>query len=100
MLSMMGDQPVREPNELIIWSASGLLAALAGFGGAMGLWMQLHYTKHSAILTASVVALSLGLGLIGVAVRTPLTRVFLVVAAATMLGSFFLASPAFALFGL
>ena len=96
----MGEQPLREPSELVIWGASALLAALVGLGGAFGLWMQLHRTDHAAVLTFSVVALSLGLGLIGWAVRTLLTRVFLIVLAVTLLTGFFLASPAFALFGL
>ena len=99
MGSMLDERPLREPSELVIWGASSLLAAIVGIGVSFGLWMQLHQTKHTAILMTAVLAISLGLGLIGLAVRTRLTRVFLLVLAGTLLAGFLAASPALALFG-
>ena len=93
---MMGSRPVREPTELVIWSATALLGLVVGIGTAFSLWTQLHRTADQAVLDGAVLALSIGLSLIAVAVDNLTTRLFIWAAAAGLILSFFVGSGLFA----
>jgi hypothetical protein len=92
----MHDRYVREPAEYVIWAASGLLAIVVGLGMAFFLWVSLRHSAHAEIATASVVSLSLGTVLIGLAMERPLVRTCLVILAAMLLLSFAFGGPTFA----
>lgn len=93
---MMGSRPVREPTELVIWSASALLGIVVGIGTAFTLWVQLHRTADHAILDGAVIALAVGLSLIAVAVDNLTTRLFIWAVSAGLILAFFAGSSAFA----
>lgn len=92
---MMGSRPVREPTELVIWSASALLGIVVGIGAAFTLWAQLHRSADVAILDGAVVALGVGLCLIAVALDNLTTRLFIWAASAGLLLAFFAGSSLF-----
>ncbi len=93
---MMGSRPVREPTELVIWSASALLGIVVGIGTAFTLWVQLHRTADQAILDGAVVAVAVGLSLIAVAVDNLTTRLFIWAASVGLALAFFAGAGAFA----
>jgi hypothetical protein len=96
IFAMMGSRPVREPTELVIWSASSLLGIMIGIGTAFTLWAQLHRTAEQAILDGAVVAVGLGLALIAIAVDNFAGRLFVWAASAGLLLAFFAGSGLFA----
>lgn len=93
---MMGSRPVRESAEVVIWGATSLLGIMVGVGTAFMLWSQLHNRNVPVMLDAAVIALAVGLGLIGVAVTNAPTRVFLWVLAGAFVLAFFAGGGAFA----
>ena len=92
---MMGSRPVREPTELVIWSASALLGIMVGIGAAFMLWSQLHRSADQAILDAAVVAVAAGFSLVSVALDNFLARLFVWAASAALVVSFFAGAPLF-----
>lgn len=92
---MMGEQPAREPADLIIFGTTALLAVVVGIGVAFGLWSALHHTSQRAVLTAAVTAISAGAGCLGFAIEKLIGRLFLLVFAATLVLAFFLGGPIF-----
>lgn len=97
---MLPERSLKEPSELVIWAATGLLAVLAGLGSAFFLWYVLHDTQAPRATQGAVLSLSLGLVLIGLGLRRPLTRVFLVLLAASLAVAFALGGPEFSRLGL
>ncbi len=93
---MMGSRPVREPTELVILSASALLGLVVGIGTAFTLWVRLHRAADQAVLDGAVVALSVGLSLVAVAVDNRTTRLFIWTASAGLILAFFTGSALFA----
>ncbi|MGA8535130.1 MAG: hypothetical protein WB615_13560 [Candidatus Tumulicola sp.] len=94
--SMTPDGSLRGPNEVVIWGASGLLALLLGLGGAFVAWFALHRTAETVMAQGAVGSLSLGIVLVGLGAQRPLTRVFLVLLAATLVLGYALGGPQFA----
>lgn len=93
---MVGQQ--RYPHalaDLVIRASTAALAILIGVGVGFAFWAQLQHTAEPEILTIAVVTLCLGLGLIGIAMRSSGTRLFLWLAAATLAVAFFAGSGAF-----
>jgi hypothetical protein len=93
---MLGEQ--RHPRalaDLVIRASTGALAILTGVGVAFAFWSQLQHSARPELLSASVVAFALGLALIGIAMQSVGTRVFLWLAAATLAVAFFAGSGAF-----
>ena len=43
---MMPDRSLREPNEVVIWTSTSLLAIVVGLGTAFFLWLSLHRTDR------------------------------------------------------
>ncbi len=72
------------------------LALLVGVGVAFALWSVLHASPATMAVTGSVAALTLGLGLISLALPSRTARLFFVVMAASMAVAFFAGSGAFA----
>ncbi len=72
------------------------LALLTGVGVAFALWSVLHASPATMAVTGSVAALTLGLGLISLALPNRTARLFIVVMAASMAVAFFAGSGAFA----
>jgi hypothetical protein len=93
---MMGSRPVREPAELVIWSASSLLGVMVGIGTAFILWSQFRLVADQPIVDGTVVALAVGLSLIAVAVDNLTARLFMWAACATLAIAFFTAPGLFA----
>jgi len=93
---MMKEHPAAVPAEIVIGVSTALLAVVAGTGAAFGLWLQLHHTAAPGVLTASVVALGVGLALVGLALQRSSARLFLVVAGVALVAAFFSAPGAFA----
>jgi hypothetical protein len=93
---MMPDRSLGEPNDVIIWGASGLLALLLGLGTAFFLWLALHRTDQALLAQGAVGSLSLGMVLIGLGNERPMTRVFFVLLAATLVLGYVLGAPEFA----
>ena len=91
---MMGSRPVREPAELVIWSAAALLGLMVGLGTAFTLWSGFRHSTDPAIVAAAVVALAVGLSLVAVAIDTLPARLFVWAACATLIIAFF-AGPSF-----
>lgn len=91
---MMGSRPVREPAELVIWSAASLLGVMIGLGTAFMLWSAFRHSTDQAIVAGAVVALAVGLSLIAVAIDNLATRLFVWAASATLVIAFF-AAPGF-----
>ena len=95
MAHMIRERSVQEPSELVIWSATALLGVLLGVGVAFMLWGQLHHTGEPTLLDAAVFALGLGFGLVGLALESLTTRIFLVALSAALLLGFFTLGGAF-----
>jgi uncharacterized membrane protein len=93
---MMPERSLKEPNEVVIWGATSLLAILVGLGSAFFLWLSLQRSDRPFVAQGAVLSLSLGLVLIGLGVQRPLTRIFLVLLAATLAVAYALGGPAFA----
>lgn len=93
---MTPGRSLNEPNEVVIWTAASLLAVLLGLGSAFFLWLTLHRIDRPSVAQAAVLSLSLGLVLIGLGVRRPLTRLFLVLLAVALAVAYALGAPAFA----
>ncbi|MHB8147907.1 MAG: hypothetical protein ACYDGM_11700 [Vulcanimicrobiaceae bacterium] len=93
---MMEREPVRARTDLIIWGSSGLLAAVLGLGSAFVLWMALRESAQMQAVSAGIVALGLGLILIGFSTTRALPRAFLIVFAVALVAGFVLGSPGFA----
>ena len=77
----------RQPRaiaDMIIRASTAALAILTGVGGAFVFWSQLQHTAEPRLLASGVVALCLGLALIGLAMQSFGTRAFLWLAAATL----------------
>ncbi|MEO6836677.1 MAG: hypothetical protein ABI231_12340 [Candidatus Tumulicola sp.] len=92
----MPDRSFPEPNEYVIWGASGLLALVLGLGTAFVLWVALHRSDYAGLATGAVVSLGLGLLLIGLAAERPLTRIFFVLLAAMLAIGYAVGGPGFA----
>lgn len=82
--------------EIIIRGTIVALALLTGVGVAFALWSVLHASPATMAVTGSVAALTLGLGLISLALPNRTARLFIVVMAASMAVAFFAGSGAFA----
>ncbi len=93
---MMGSRPVREPTELVIWSASSLLGIVIGIGIAFTLWVQLHRTAEPGVLNGGVLAVGAGLALVAIAVDNLTARLFIWATAAGLILGFFAGSGLFA----
>lgn len=93
---MMGSRPVREPAELVIWSATALLGIMVGIGTAFMLWSGFHRSTDQAIVGAAIVALGLGLSLVAVAIDNVTVRLFIWSASLTIIVAFFSGAGFFA----
>ncbi|MBV8638164.1 MAG: hypothetical protein JO322_08755 [Candidatus Eremiobacteraeota bacterium] len=93
---MMGSRPVREPAELVIWSASALLGLVVGIGTAFILWSQLHRGADQVVLDGAIIAIATGLSLVAVAVDNVIARLFIWAACAAMVIAFFAGATMFA----
>jgi hypothetical protein len=96
LIRMMPDRSLGEPNDVIIWGASALLALVLGIGIAFFLWFALHRVDQAFVAQSAVGSLSLGLVLIGVGAERPTARVFFVLLAATLVLGYALGGPEFA----
>ena len=93
---MMPDRSLREPNEVVIWTATSLLAVVVGLGTAFFLWLSLHRTDRPFVAQGAVVSLSLGLVLIGLGSRRFLARIFFVLLAVALALAYALGGTEFA----
>ena len=91
----MPDHSLREPNDAVIWGASGLLALVLGLGMAFFLWFALHRADQVLVAQGAVGSLSIGLVLVGLGTGRPLTRVFFVLFATTLILGYALGAPEF-----
>ncbi|MGB6986904.1 MAG: hypothetical protein WBD74_13115 [Candidatus Aquilonibacter sp.] len=89
-------QATQQSADLIIRGTIVALAILTGVGIAFALWSALHASPATMAVTGSVAALTLGLGLISLALPSRTARLFLVLMAASMAVAFFTGSGAFA----
>jgi hypothetical protein len=96
MIGMLPDRSLGEPNDVVIWGASGLLALVLGLGIAFFLWFALHRADQTIVAQGAVGSVSLGLVLIGLGAERPTTRVFFVLLAATLVLGYALGGPEFA----
>jgi hypothetical protein len=92
---MMSQERRHEPSDLVIWGAATLLGVVSGIGAAFVLWGQLQKTAEPAILSFSVVAMAIGLGLVAFALRARTGRLFLWALAATLMVAFFIGAGPF-----
>jgi hypothetical protein len=81
---------------LVIRGTVVALAILTGVGIAFTLWRALHASPATMAVTGAVAALTLGLGLISLALPNATARLFVVLMAASMAVAFFAGSGAFA----
>ncbi len=94
---MLGqERQAQQSAELVIRGTIVALAILTGIGVAFALWSVLHASPATLAVTAAVGALTLGLGLISLAVPSRTARLFLMLMAASMAVAFFAGSGAFA----
>jgi hypothetical protein len=93
--TMMKERPAQVPAEIVIGISTTLLGVLSGVGVAFMLWSQLHHTSVPGVLTAAVVAMASGLIMVGFAVQSLSTRLFLIVAACSLTLAFFAGPLAF-----
>ncbi|HVA33517.1 MAG TPA: hypothetical protein VNG31_05180 [Candidatus Baltobacteraceae bacterium] len=96
MVDVMPDRTMKEPTELLIWTASLLVALLIGVGCAFVLWVPLHRASLPGMAVAAVWVLSVGLVLIAFSVERSLTRASLVVLAVMLVVGYTLGGPQFA----
>lgn len=87
----------RMPAEVVILTATVLLALLTGAGAAFLLWTRLDGVRPPAALDAAVAAIALGVALVGLAVPGRNVRLFLWVVGGTFGLAFLLGAPVFAL---
>jgi len=80
----------------VIWGSTAALALLSGTGIAFVLWRTLHRSPDTGLAAGAVVAIALGLALIGFAFNNARARFFLTVAAAAMAIAFFAGAGVFA----
>ncbi len=92
----MPERSLREPNELVIWTATSLLAVVVGLGTAFFLWLSLHSTYRPMVAQGAVLSLSLGLVLIGLGSQRLLMRIFFVLLAVALAVAYALGGPEFA----
>jgi hypothetical protein len=93
---MMPDRSLREPNEVVIWTATSLLAVVVGLGTAFFLWLSLHRTDRPFVAQGAVVSLSIGLVLIGLGSQRFLARIFFVLLAVALALAYALGGTEFA----
>jgi hypothetical protein len=96
VIGMMPDRSLREPNEVVIWTATSLLAVVVGPGGAFFLWLSLHRTDRPFVAQGAVVSLSLGLVFIGLGSQRFLVRIFFVLLAVALALAYALGGTEFA----
>jgi hypothetical protein len=89
-------QASQQSADLVIRGTIVALAILTGVGIAFALWSVLHASPATFAVTGAVAALTLGLGLISLALPSRTARLFLVLMAASMAVAFFAGSGAFA----
>jgi hypothetical protein len=89
-------QASQQSADLVIRGTIVALAILTGVGIAFALWSALHASPATFAVTGAVAALTLGLGLISLALPSRTARLFLVLMAASMAVAFFAGSGAFA----
>ncbi len=92
----MPDRSLREPNEVVIWTSTSLLAVVVGLGTAFFLWLFLHRTDRPMVAQGAVLSLSLGLALIGLGSQRLLARIFFVLLAVALAVAYALGGPEFA----
>lgn len=92
----MPERSLREPNEVVIWTATSLLALVVGLGTAFFLWLCLHHTDRPMVAQGAVLLLSLGLVLIGLGSQRLLLRIFFVLLAVALAVAYALGGPEFA----
>jgi hypothetical protein len=92
---MLRREHATAPADLVIWISIGGLAVLAGAGAAFALWRLLHNSPATDMAGAAIGVLALGLVLVGLGLRRPAARVFLLLMGLTLAVTFFTASPAF-----
>ncbi len=92
---MISQEHRHGPSNLVIWGAATALGVVSGIGAAFVLWGQLHKTAEPSILSFSVVAMALGLGLVAFALRARTGRLFLWALAATLMLAFFEGASSF-----
>lgn len=93
---MMPEQSVSEPTEYLIWGTTGLLALLLGVGASFVVWAALRRSADTVLVEAAVGMLGVGLLTIGLAVERPLTKLFLILFAVSLVLSFTFGGPEFA----
>jgi len=92
---MMLGRDATAPADAIIWGSTALLAILTGTGAAFMLWRALHGSPATDLATGGVIALAIGVGLVGLSLSRPVGRAFFVIMAAALAVAFFVAAPAF-----
>jgi hypothetical protein len=92
---MLPQHSVPETNEVVIWTAGSLLAALLGGAGAFGLWLFLRHSDAQTAAHAAVVTLGAGIAVVGLAAERPPTRLFWVVLAGMMVIGYLFGAPEF-----
>jgi|SRR5580704_13027718 hypothetical protein len=93
---MIPDRSLGEPNDVVIWTAAGLLALVLGLGTAFFLWFALHRADQVLVAQGAVGSLSIGLVLVGLGASRPMTRVFFVLLATTLILGYALGASEFA----
>jgi drug/metabolite transporter superfamily protein YnfA len=92
---MLPQHSVPESNEVVIWTAGSLLAALLGLGGAFGLWLFLRHSDAQTAAHAAVVTLGAGIAVVGLSAERPPARLFWIVLAGMMLVGYLFGGPEF-----
>ena len=93
---MMGSRPVREPTELVIWSATALLGMTVGVATAFILWSQLYRSADHVVLDGATLAIAAGLSLVAVAMEKLTARLFVWAGCAALVIAFFAGAGLFA----
>ena len=92
----MTHQELPQRSDVLIWAASSLLALLTGLGGAFLLWMALRTSALPMLANAAVLCVCVGLALVGLAIRWPLARATVLMAAAATAAGYALGGAYFA----
>lgn len=93
---MIRDRSAQAPAEIIIWGSTAALGIVTGTGAAYALWSQLHRSPDVGIVVSAILALAMGLGLLGFAMSNSRARLFLVVVAAVLALAYFAGAGTFA----
>jgi hypothetical protein len=93
---MLPQHSVPESNEVVIWTAGSLLAALLGLAGAFGLWLFLRHSDTQTIAHAAVVTLGAGIAVVGLSAERLSTRLFWIVLAGMMVAGYLFGDAEFA----